>query len=57
MVCKHTYVYNKIIDFLRRIIKYEITCSKCGYRPPEGYVPDERTKGNIKVDIKDIMSD
>lgn len=42
--CKHEWVYNEIINVLKNTIKYEITCSKCGYIPPEGYVPDERTK-------------
>ena len=40
--CEHSFVYNKIIDLLRQQVRYVITCSKCGFEPPEGYVRDKR---------------
>ena len=46
--CKHEFVYNCIRDELRGTISYVITCRKCFYEPPEGYVPDIRTKDLMK---------
>lgn len=41
--CNHEFVYNHISDDLRRKIYIVITCRKCFYEPPEGYVLDNRT--------------
>lgn len=46
--CNHKYVFYTIRDLYTDRLKELLTCMKCGFTPPEGYIPNEKTKRKIE---------